>query len=125
MGQLIEETRRRERTDRVGDETADVEVDAEVESDETLMMQTTDVDWYRVLHQLRAALKKQTRGAIIQNVRWMRLLHHRCVDTASGKLLGLLRGREADVVALLAAAEVDAGEAEGSSTLPCTTWCAE
>ena len=62
----------------------------------------------------------------MQNVRWLRrLLHQRCVDSTSGQLLGLVRGRAADLVALFAGVEVDAGAVDSPDTVWCTTWCSE
>ncbi|CAE7844775.1 unnamed protein product [Symbiodinium microadriaticum] len=115
IGRLIEDACGRESTSSgSGDTPANTTRDGDdAESDETMSMQTADMEWYRLLHELRAAFEQQTKAAMLQNVRWLRrLLHHRCVDSTSGQLLGLLRGHEGEVVALLAGAEADAGDVD-------------
>ena len=128
IGRLIEESCAKEDVSAgSGGTPANTTGDGDGEdTDETMSMQTTDMEWYRLLHELRAAFEKQTKDAMLQNVRWLRrLLHHRCVDSTSGQLLGLLRGHEGEIVALLAGAEADAGDVESPDTKWCTTWCSE
>ena len=129
VGALIEQACRTEtagNNNRGGDETVSVEV--EVESDETHLMQRgpPENDWLGLLHQLRVALEQQSKVALYQNIQWFkRLLHHRCVNSAAGQLLGLLQGRAGDLTALLAAAEMDAAEVQDHQIPACSLWCRE
>ena len=127
VGTLIEQACRSETAGanpREGEETVSVEV----ESDETYLMQRgpPENDWLGLLHQLRMALEQQSKVALYQNIQWFkRLIHHRCVNSAAGQLLGLLQGRAGDLTALLAAAEQETVDVQDHRVPACSLWCRE
>ena len=104
--------------------------DEDDDSEDHLLMQTEltlrTSPWHSLLHELREALEQQTKAALQRNVQWLqRRLHHRCVDSQRGQLLGLLRHDPGDLMALLACAAAELEDVDAGSTVACTTWCAE
>ena len=82
------------------DEVVEVAVDGE--GDEVGLMQTG------LLAEIRQGLEGMTKDAGGVTISWLRRrVHHRCTDTRAGYLMGHLRGRPGDLVALLAGGAED------------------
>ena len=74
---------------------------------------TTPSDWEAFLADLRATLEQMSKGPRLANSVLWRWLEYRCADTASGRCLGHMQGRVAEMLALLVVAmEASAGVEE-------------
>ena len=131
VGSLLETACARVVEEQEAGRNADRDPEPEEESDDNLLMQTGITqphagDWHLLLDGLQRAFGEMNKVALACNIRWLqRRLHHRCVNMATGQLLGLLRGLPGDLVALLAAMGAEAEGVETCSAAACDAWCHE
>ena len=131
VGSLLETACARVVEEQEAGRNADRDPEPEEESDDNLLMQTGITqphagDWHLLLDGLQRAFGEMNKVALACNVRWLqRRLHHRCVNMATGQLLGLRRGLPGDLVALLAAMGAEAEGVETCSAAACDAWCHE